>query len=71
MNEVISGYCIICSVSDYHVDLSHDWGTEFYHEEDEAKVRAEELNETIDGANFMVMPATLTVKNMRNIVKIF
>ena len=53
----IKGYVIICDVSQNI--LSHDWGTEFYHEIHDAKNRAQELNEGGYDGTFTVQKVSM------------
>lgn len=50
MKISIEGWVILCDTSQNI--LSHDWGTEFYHEEKDAQCRTDELNENFSG-NFI------------------
>jgi hypothetical protein len=43
----IRGYVIKCDISANI--LSHDWGTEFYHDKQEAEARADELSANFEG----------------------
>ena len=53
------GYVIVCDISQNL--LSHDWGTEFYHEKRDAEGRAEQLNEICSG-NFTVQKVGLIAR---------
>jgi hypothetical protein len=57
MRISIEGWIILCDIAQNL--LSHDWGTEFYHEEQDAQWRADELNENFDG-NFTLQKVLLT-----------